>query len=121
MDIITNWLPELITGLLGGGLVALFTIPEKKASARLDNAERVVAKYEDILKKYEKRISELEEEVKTLREDVEKRDTRIHELEQKLLAMETKRNAKGQFVKRTPNPQTQQKVVGSAIVSQDEI
>lgn len=117
MDILTNWLPELITGLLGGGLVALFTIPEKKAAARLDNAERVVAKYEDILKKYEARISELETEVKTLREDIDKRDDRIHELEQKLSAMEVKRNSKGQFVKRQPR---QPRNYGSAMVSQDE-
>ena len=110
-------LESIVGALLGGGLVAIFTIPEKKASARLDNAERVIAKYEELMKKYETRISELENEVKTLREDVDNRDTRIHELEQKLTVMEMKRNAKGQFMKRQPR---QQKVIGSAMVSAEE-
>jgi len=100
METIIQWLPELITALLGGGLVAIFTVPEKKAAARLDNAERVVAKYEEVMQRYEKRISELEAEVKELRAESERKDDRISELERQLAVLERKRNKKGQFVKK---------------------
>lgn len=102
-DIIANWLPELIAGLLGGGLVKILTIPEKKEKARLDNAERVVKKYEEVMQKYEKRISELEAEVKELRAEADKKDTRISELEKALALLERKRNKKGQFTKQQHN------------------
>lgn len=104
METILQWLPELVTALLGGGLVALFTVPEKKAAARLDNAERVVAKYEEVMNKYEKRISELEAEVRELRAEADKKDARISELEKALAVLERKRNKKGQFVKRQATP-----------------
>lgn len=94
-----DFIPELLTALLGGGIVALFTIPEKKASARLDNAERLVKKYEEILVRYEKRISELENEVEELREKLDKKDSRILALETKLSAMEQRRDARGRFRK----------------------
>ena len=99
MDTIFNWLPEIISGLLGGGLVAIFTIPEKKAKARLDNAERVVSKYEEVLKRYEARISELEIEVKELRAASEQKDHRIAELEKNIALLQRKRNSKGQYIK----------------------
>ena len=99
IDRIFDFLPELVSGLLGGGLVAVLTIPEKKASARLDNAERVVKKYEEILARYERRITELEQQVKELEEKVDRKDERISELEDKLRGMERKRNSKGQFIK----------------------
>ena len=104
METILQWLPELVTALLGGGLVALFTVPEKKAAARLDNAERVVAKYEEVMNKYEKRISELEAEVRELRAEADQKDARISELEKALAVLERKRNKKGQFVKRQATP-----------------
>ena len=100
LDTILSWLPELVTALLGGGLVAIFTVPEKKAAARLDNAERVVAKYEEVMQRYEKRISELEQEVKELRAESERKDERFSELEKQLAVLERKRNKKGQFIKR---------------------
>lgn len=89
----------MISAVLGGGLVTLFLLPEKKASARLDNAERVVKKYEDILVRYEKRISELEQQVKRLQADNEAKDRRIDELQELIGSLKQKRNAKGQFSK----------------------
>lgn len=94
-----QYLPELISAILGGGLVSLFLLPEKKASARLDNAERVVKKYEDILSRYEMRISELEQQVKCLQADNEAKDKRIDELQALIDSLKQKRNAKGQFSK----------------------
>lgn len=96
---ILQYLPELISAILGGGIVTLFMLPEKKASARLDNAERVVKKYEDILQRYEKRISELEQQVKQLQQENDAKDKRIDELEQLVVSLKQRRNSKGQFLK----------------------
>lgn len=101
-----NWielLSSLVAALLGGGLVGIFTIPEKKASAKLDNAERVIAKYEDVLKKYEKRISELEAQVKDLEKKNKEKDARIDELEHQILDLQRKavtRGKNGRFTKK---------------------
>jgi len=102
-----NWI-EIITSLasalIGGGLVGIFTIPEKKASAKLDNAERVIAKYEEVLAKYEKRISELETQVKELEQKVEQKDSRIDELEHQVLELQlntVQRGKNGRFTKKT--------------------
>jgi len=95
---------------LGGGLASLFLLPEKKQAARLDNAERVIAKYETLLEEYKKqndllrkRVEELENKSKN---DLAERDLRIKELEKqvrtledKLHSLEQKRGKDGRFVK----------------------
>ena len=99
LEIITS----LVSALIGGGLVGIFTIPEKKASARLDNAERLVAKYEDVLKKYEKRISELEAQIKDLEQKNEAKDHRIDELEHQVMELQLNtitRGKNGRFMKK---------------------
>lgn len=53
-DIIKVLIEQGLPALLGGGAVALFLIPEKRGSARLDNAERVLKRYEDIISRLEK-------------------------------------------------------------------
>ena len=103
MDWLTNLIEPLIAALLGGGLVGIFTIPEKKAAAKLDNAERVIAKYEDILKRYEERISELETQVRELEAKNAEKDQRIDDLEHQILEIQAKsitRGANGRFVKK---------------------
>jgi len=99
VEIITT----LISALLGGGIVGLFLIPEKKAGAKLDNAERLVAKYEEVLKKYEKRIGELEKQVKELEAKNTEKDSRIDELEHQILELQMntiQRGKGGRFVKK---------------------
>lgn len=90
----TSLIEMLIAAIGGGGLVRLFMIPEKKSSAKLDNAERVIAKYEEILKKYERRISELESEVRELKaaalKETDARDRKIATLQARVYELETK-------------------------------
>lgn len=87
-DAILNHLAEIMSAVLGGGLVALFTIPETKASKRLDAAERVLAKYEPLIQKLEKENSDLREEVTKLRETVAVQNATIVELKTRLHTME---------------------------------
>ena len=104
-----NWtqiIIALISALVGGGIVRFSLIPEKKASAKLDNAERLVVKYEDILSDYKKQINDLKEEVELLRNKCELRDHKISDLEQRISSLKydldsqkTRRGADGRFKK----------------------
>lgn len=87
-EFIIDHVTELLSVILGGGVVALFTIPETKASKRLDAAERVLAKYEPLLQKLEKENTELRSEIATLREKVAVQSSTIVELKTKIHTME---------------------------------
>lgn len=74
-EIVKILIEQGLPALLGGGAVALFTIPEKRGSARLDNAERILKKYEDIINKLE--------------EDNKDKDMKIVEMRTKIEYLET--------------------------------
>lgn len=74
----------IVAAVSGGGLVALLTVRETKEGKRLDNAERLVEKYEELMQKLETSVSEkdaqiekLTEEVNSLRADVAELKTRL--------------------------------------------
>lgn len=78
----------LISAITGGGLVALFTIPELKAGKKLDNAEKLIAKYDAIIERLEddnhtkdERINELTSEVRKLQEEVGILSTKLKTLQ----------------------------------------
>lgn len=104
-----NWtqiIITLISTLIGGGIMKLVLLPETKASAKLDNAERVIAKYEDLLSRNEKEIRKLQSKVDELTSYCEQRDHKIGELEKRIVALKydidsqkSRRGADGRFVK----------------------
>ena len=66
---------EIVLSLIGGGTItALFTLRQTRESKKLDNAERLVKEYTDLLEKYKARDAEQE--------------ARIQELQDKVTAME---------------------------------
>lgn len=87
-EILSNWLPELITALIGGGLVSIFLLPEKKVSSRLDNAERLIAKYEPLMARLEEENQQLKAEVKRLNGIINDQEVKIAELKTRMHTME---------------------------------
>jgi len=68
----------LITALVPtGGIVALFTIREKKTEMMLENASKVIGQWEQFAQKEEERRAELAK-------DVDKRDDTIEELRKEI-------------------------------------
>lgn len=78
-DILNIILEPLIGAIFGGGVVALFTIPQKKEAAKLDNAERIIAKYEKLAELREKDARLREAENKQLKQEVEALTKQIEE------------------------------------------
>ena len=88
MEAITQYLPELISALLGGGIVSLFLIPEKKVASRLDNAERLIAKYEPLMQRLTEENEQLKKEVKRLNGIINEQEDKIAELKTRMHTME---------------------------------
>lgn len=89
MEISVTTILEIVAALLGGGgIAALFLIPEKKASKRLDNAERLIAKYEPIMHRLEEEIADKDKQIKALIKRVNEQDAMITELKTKLHTMQ---------------------------------
>lgn len=88
MTEILQYLPELISALLGGGIVSIFLLPEKKTGARLDNAERLIAKYEPLMQKLEAENQELRSEVKRLNGIIQEQEGTIADLKTRMHTME---------------------------------
>ena len=70
--------------ITGGGLAGLLLVPEKKSSARLDNAERIIAKYEGIISSLEAEAKEKDEKIEKLQEEVRALKDATEELKTKL-------------------------------------
>jgi len=64
---LTEMLRSVVPALLGGGIVMLWTLPERKGGARLDNAERVLKKYEDIIDRLDRENTQLKKEIEELK------------------------------------------------------
>lgn len=65
---------SIVSALLGGGLLSLFTIRETKKGLAIDNKEK-----ED--NRWSKLVDELQDQVGKLNERLERKDARITELE----------------------------------------
>lgn len=100
MDL-TATIVALVSAVTSGGVVALFTIPERKNAEKVSNAHKLVADYVVLLEKYkndlddrDKVIESLRQEIEDMRQDAErsrkKRDNRILELERQVSEMEVK-------------------------------
>ena len=72
----------------GGGITALFMLPEKKSKQRLDNAERLILKYEPIIERLEKDNADKDAQIKELIKRINKQDLTIGELNTKIRTME---------------------------------
>lgn len=80
---------QLLAAIVGsGGLVAYFLLPEKKSRQRLDNAERLILKYEPIIERLEKDNADKDAQIKELIKRINKQDLTIGELNTKIRTME---------------------------------
>lgn len=71
-----NWIEVIISFVVGGGLVAVFTIPQKIRAERLANDETVATQWKEWAEKLEvkndekdKKINSLYSEIRVLREE----------------------------------------------------
>lgn len=126
MDTIFNFLLDHAFELLtSAGLVGIYMARENRRTVKIDNDRKVMDDLVAHLERLKKELNEMEERynriLKAKDERIAELETKVKALENELEGMRAKRNAKGQFVKRPAKPQTQQKVIDSAMVSQDEI
>lgn len=82
MDI-TTILTALISALLGGGLITIFTLRETRKSLQIDNQKK-----ED--DRWSKLCDEQQDQIEKLNERLEKKDGRIMELEDRCTNLSTK-------------------------------
>lgn len=108
MNEIYNFLLEHSFELLtSAGLIGIYMARENRRSLKIDNDRKVMDDLVAHLDRLKRELSEMEERYAKL---LKAKDERISELEAKVAALEaelegmrTKRNAKGQFVKRVNN------------------
>lgn len=81
MSIVTI-LTSLISALLGGGLITIFTVRETRKSLKIDNAAK-----ED--NRWSKLADELQDQNEKLNDRLEKKDARITELEDIISTLRT--------------------------------
>lgn len=89
----------LLSAITGGGIACLFTIPEKKKAAKLENTSKIIADYErynnqlkNDLQEADKRIDALQQRVDELykqsRDALAERDDTIQKLQKRVFELE---------------------------------
>jgi F0F1-type ATP synthase membrane subunit b/b' len=65
--------------LLGGGIIAIVTIKDKKTSAILENMQKVIEEERELAKDYKAEVDSLKEEIKQKDEFIRNQEEYIHE------------------------------------------
>lgn len=66
--------------LLGGGIIAIVTIKDKKTEAILNNMQKVIEEERELAKQYKEDVESLKGEIKEKDEFIRSQETYIHEL-----------------------------------------
>lgn len=113
----TSIMELVLSAIGGGGLVAAFTIPEKKKAAKLENDAKIIAEYGQLIDQYREELLERDKRIDQLQKRIEEleaqscaekktRDIRIAELEKQVRDLESqldtlrqKRDKNGRYTK----------------------
>lgn len=104
LELLTNmeWLPTLLSALLSGGLVAIFTLPQKMRAERIENDQKVISECYALIDRLNGELDERECRIDKLQKRVAELEAQVRDLESQLSAMKQRRGKDGRFQKKAP-------------------
>jgi len=95
-------LGPIISALLSGGLVMLWTLPQKSRAEKLENDAKVITEYAGLIDRYKHELEVRDNKIAELTQEVDGLRQQLKNLEDELSKLKRKRNSRGQYCKMQP-------------------